>query len=80
MQYTLRKIPRDLDQALRRRAKKEGRSLNDVALEALAMGAGVNGHSAANHDLDFAIGSWVADSEFEKAVKDQRQIDPELWK
>ena len=33
MQYTLRRIPRDLDKALRQRARKEGRSLNEIAIE-----------------------------------------------
>lgn len=80
MQYTLRKIPRDLDQALRRKAKKEGRSLNEVAIEALSRGAGINGPIVKNHDLDFAIGTWVQDPQFDKAIEEQRRIDPDLWK
>lgn len=80
MQYTLRKIPKLLDKTLRQQARKEGRSLNEIAIEALARGAGVQGEIAKNHDLDFAIGTWVDDPEFEKAVADQRRVDPELWK
>jgi len=80
MQYTLRRIPRDLDKALRQKARKEGRSLNEIAIEALLRGAGINGEAFRNHDLDFAIGTWVEDAEFEKAIGDQRRIDPDMWK
>jgi hypothetical protein len=80
MQYTLRKIPRELDQALRRKAKKEGRSLNEVAIEALAKGSGIDRAVQENQDLDFAIGTWVEDAEFDKAIEDQRRIDQDLWK
>ena len=80
MQYTLRKIPRELDKVLRQKARKEGRSLNEIALEALARGAGIDQVIAKNHDLDFAIGTWVEDPEFEKLMKEQRPIDADLWK
>ena len=42
--------------------------------------AGVESVTPANHDLDFAIGTWVEDPEFDKAIADQRQIDPDMWK
>jgi hypothetical protein len=80
MQYTLRQIPREVDSALRRKAKQEGKSLNEVAIEALARGAGLGQKPAENHDLDFAIGTWVEDAEFDKIIEEQRQIDPEMWK
>jgi hypothetical protein len=80
MQYTLRKVPRSIDSMLRKKAKKERKSLNQVALEALACGAGVEAVPAKNHSLDFAIGTWVEDPEFDKAIEEQRQIDPETWK
>jgi plasmid stability protein len=78
MQYTIRKIPGELDRALRRRARKEGKSLNEVAIEALSRGAEIDA-GAQNHELDFAIASWVEDPEFDKAMEKQRQIDPDLW-
>jgi len=80
MQYTLRKVPRDLDKALRQKARKEGRSLNEIAIEALSRGVGGYGGIVRNHDLDFAIGTWVEDAEVEKAIEDQRGIDQDLWK
>jgi hypothetical protein len=80
MQYTLRNIPKKVDQALRRKAKVEGRSLNEVALEAIEQGLGIAHEAVAHHDLDFLVGTWVEDPEFDAAVKAQNQIDPELWK
>lgn len=80
MQYTLRNIPGDVDKALRQKSRKEGRSLNQIAIDALTRGAGCDGAIVKNHDLDFAIGTWVEDAEVEKALQDQRQIDADLWK
>jgi hypothetical protein len=78
MQYTIRKIPRKLDQALRRKARQEGKSLNAIAIDVLSRGVGINASVIANHDLDFAIGTWVQDAEFDKAIADQRRIDADL--
>lgn len=80
MQYTLRKVPGEVDKALRQKARKEGRSLNQIAIEALARGAGIDGEIVKNHDLDFAIGAWVDDPAFDMVIQDQRRIDADLWK
>lgn len=40
MQYTIRNVPNFLDAVLRRRAQEQGKSLNEVALEALTRGVG----------------------------------------
>ena len=79
-QYTLRKIPREVDKALRQKAKQEGKSLNQVAVEALARGANIDLIGQKFRNLDFVIGTWVEDPEFDKIVEEQRQIDPEMWK
>jgi hypothetical protein len=41
MQYTIRQVPTTVDRALRSKAKAEGKSLNQIAIEALALRAGV---------------------------------------
>ena len=81
MQYTLRNIPKKVDQALRRKAKASGRSLNDVAVESLAIGAGVpfNGTVPKKRDLSGFVGTYVPEPEVEAALADQRRIDPEDW-
>ena len=80
MQYTLRNIPREVDRALRLRARREGRSLNEVAVEALAHGAGVSKAPVRHRELGGIAGSWVEDPEFDAALRDQDRVDPELWK
>ena len=82
MQYTLRNIPKKVDQILRQRAKDQGRSLNEVALEAMALGAGVsaNGVRVRHMDLSDIAGSWVEDPEFDKIMAEQDTIDPEMWR
>lgn len=80
MQYTLRKIPKAVDAALRRRARSEGRSLNAVALDALTAGAGVADQRAARRDLSDIAGHWREDAEFAAAIEAQDQIDDGLWR
>lgn len=80
MQYTLRDIPRPVDAALRRKAKREAKSLNTVALEALQMGAGVAEEKVRFHDLDALAGTWQEDAAFDQALAAQDQVDARLWK
>ena len=80
VQYTLRNVPPSLDRALRRRAKQLSKSLNEVALEALTRGAGVEVKAREHHDLDFLFGSWIEDPEVEQALAEQRSIEPDLWR
>ena len=79
VQYTIRRVPPSVDRALREKARRIGRSLNEVAVRALAEGAG----QAANvvyADLDGFFGSWIADPEVDRALAEQRRIDKGLWK
>jgi hypothetical protein len=80
MQYTIRGIPPTVDDALRERARAAGKSLNEVALEALAEGAGVTSAPRQRRNLDDIVGTWKADKAFDEAIADQDQIDEDLWK
>ena len=79
MQYTIRQIPRVLDAALRRRAREQGKSLNEVAIEALVRGAGVGQIRERQRDLSDIAGTWRKDRGFEQAMASQDTIDKELW-
>lgn len=79
MQYTLRNIPRSLDEALRRVAREGGKSLNEVAIEALARGAGVTPDRRRQRDLGDIAGTWREDPDFDRALADQDSIDKEIW-
>jgi plasmid stability protein len=80
MQYTLRNVPPALDTLLRRRAKEEGRSLNEVALEALRRGLGLSAAPLQQRDLTDVAGAWETDRATDAVLAEQRQIDPDLWR
>ncbi len=80
IQYTIRGVPARVDRALRERARSAGRSINQVALEALAAGTGAEAH--VRRDLSFVSGS-LTDAEAKKldaSVARQRHIDKKLWR
>ncbi len=79
MQYTLRNIPKSLDSAMRERAKREQKSLNELAVELIATGLGIHG-PVKRRDLSDIAGSWAPDPEADRALRDQRRIDRDLWK
>lgn len=79
-QYTIRNIPRSVDRALKKKALEKGKSLNALLLETLSKEAGLEGDPQIHHDLDFLIGTWVHDDETEKALSEQRSVDPKDWK
>ncbi len=80
MQYTIRNIPQDVDRALRRRAREEGKSLNEVAVDALRRALGLTEEPVSQRDLKDVRGTWVDDPEIDAALADQRRIDPDLWR
>ena len=80
MQYTLRNIPPALDQALRDRAKREGTSLNEAAVAALARALGLETTPVRCRSLEALAGTWQEDAEFDEAIEDQHAIDPDLWR
>lgn len=80
VQYTIRGLPRALDEALRRKSRREGKSLNATALETLAGGLGLSSEPLRFHDLDFLPGSWVEDPEFDCAIEEQDRVDAGLWR
>jgi hypothetical protein len=80
MQYTLRDIPPHLDVELRERARREKKSLNQVAIEARANGLGVAGSKARRRSLDDVAGTWKKDAAVEKTLEEQDRVDPKMWK
>jgi plasmid stability protein len=80
MQYTIRNVPDHLDAALRRKAREQGKSLNDVAIEALVQGAGVGEQRRRQRDLGDIARTWRKDPAFEDAQATQDTIDPDLWR
>jgi plasmid stability protein len=79
MQYTIRGVPDAVDEALRARARAEGRSLNDVAVEALADGLGLGETDVVRRDLSDIVGTWKRDAAVDAALAAQDRVDAELW-
>jgi plasmid stability protein len=79
-QYTLRDIPPALDRALRERAEREGKSLNQAAREALTRGVGLPDQEPLSHDLDELAGTWQEDAAFDEAILAQDAVDPDTWR
>ena len=80
VQYTLRQIPSALDEALRRKSRRDGISLNQTAIQVLHTGLALNGDSILYRDLEFMVGSWVEDTSFDEAIRSQDQVDPKMWR
>ena len=76
-QYTIRRVPERLDRELRRRAREEQRSLNEMTLRALERGLGLAGEEHRHHDLDDLAGTWVDDPEFDRAIEEMDKVDPD---
>ena len=80
MQYTVRRIPRALDKALRERAKREGKSLNEITVEVIADGLGLGASDIVRRDLSDIAGTWKKDAAAEAALAAQDQVDENLWR
>jgi plasmid stability protein len=80
MQYTIRNVPNYLDAALRVSAREQGKSLNEVAIEALARGFGLGEPRVRQRDLSDIAGSWRKDPAFERALAAQDTVDQEMWR
>ena len=80
MQYTIRNVPGPVDAALRHSARRQGKSLNEVAVEALVRGAGLTESRIPQRDLADIAGSWRKDPEFDRALAAQDTIDEDLWR
>ncbi len=78
-QYTIRQVPDRLDRALRRKARERGVSLNTLMVQALEAEAGLGAARKVYDDLDDLFGSWVHDPAVDRALREQRRVDPKDW-
>lgn len=79
-QYTIRRVPEQVDQLIRRQVKITRKSLNTVLLDILKRGVGAGKRPVEYHDLDELAGTWVDDPDFDTAMEAFESIDEELWK
>jgi hypothetical protein len=76
MQYTIRNVPPHWTRPFAGPPRKQGKSLNQVAIEALARGAGLS--KCRQRDLSDIAGSWQKDFVFDSALAAEETVDGEL--
>jgi hypothetical protein len=82
---TVRNMSRALAKEIDRRARAERTSLSRTVVELLEEATGIKHRKPArvlHDDLDDLAGSWSGEEAdaFDRALAEQRTIDPELWK
>ncbi len=81
---TVRNLPPKVARAIREKARKERLSLNKAVVKLLeqATGEGHGSKKAVHHDLDRFFGTWTKEEAdaFDEALREQRQVEPEMWK
>ena len=81
VQYTVRSVPAHVDKALRRKAQRERKSLNEVLRDALIREAeGTDVPERVHTDLDALAGSWVDVPGFDAAIEAQDRVEEALWR
>ena len=76
-QYSVRGVPPEVDAALRKKAARSKRSLNQVIVDELTRATVGSPRKADFADL---VGRWKRDPAFDKILASQRQIDWDKWK
>lgn len=84
---TVRNLPREVAQAIRDKARKQGLSLNRTIASLLAQATGHGEEKrkrkrVLHHDLDRFFGVWSKEEadEFDEALREERQIEQDMWK
>ena len=81
---TLRNLPPKVAKAIREKARKERLSMNKTVIKLLeeATGATRETRRAIHHDIDRFFGTWTKEEAdaFDERLREQRQIEPEMWK
>ena len=85
MQLTIRGLPSEVEEAVRKEARQGGTSLNKAVIRLLekALGRSISDEPREiYHDLDRFSGAWSAEeaSELDERLGQPRTVDEELWK
>jgi hypothetical protein len=78
---TIRKLPPEVERAILERARTERISINRAVVGMLEERVGVRETKKRYADLDELAGAWTREEaeEFDRALREQRRPDPELW-
>ena len=76
----LQNISEELDSALRRKAVKDGRPVDEVAVDALKTAFGLSNPDTKRRELSDLAGTWLEDSQFDAIMLEQDKVDTEAWR
>ncbi|HEY1240825.1 MAG TPA: hypothetical protein VGF16_09725 [Bryobacteraceae bacterium] len=77
IQYTIRGVPPEVDRALRQRAERRKKSLNQLILDELTA---VTIGDRPRADFSDLVGRWTPDPAFDEIISSQRRIDWKKWR
>lgn len=79
---TVRKLPPAVVKAVKERARREKLSLNKAIVALLEEVTAARTAKKVHRDLDHLAGTWSEEEHDQvmSAVREQRQVDPEMWK
>lgn len=77
---TVRNVPEELHDALKREKNRRGTSLNQTVIDLLKQRLGVG--TSRSNGLGKLAGNWGEDEfrRFEEAIEPFERVDPELWR
>ena len=78
-QYTIRNVSQSVHRALSLQAAGRKVSLNTLLVGVLEREAGLADQRPHYDDLDGLIGSWIPDRAVDKALREQRKVNPGDW-
>jgi len=74
IQYTIRAIPKNLDNFLRRQAKMQGKSLNQTVLDYIEQATKLDLQQT-DEDFNWIIGANTLDSDSLEAIAELKSVD-----
>lgn len=81
---TVRNLPPAVARAIREQAVRDGVSMSRAVISLLEEATGrkrLRGTASVHHDLDALAGTWSREESvaFERALSEQRTVDPTRW-
>ncbi len=79
VQYTIRNIPKSVDQVIRKRAQESGTSFNQTVVDLLTLQTLGTTTPQEESNFNWLFNSNTLDESFDSALHDLNQVDTTLW-
>jgi hypothetical protein len=80
IQYTIRNIPLAVDQAIRKRSRRSGKSFNQTVVDLLALQTLGTAQTPTDTNFDWLYNRRSLDAPFDAAIENLSRVDEKLWK